>query len=96
MEPAAKLLKDACGVEYRVIEGLCGLQDTDRLMTILSEVSGRPMHRRYDRQRRVLVDGMRDAHVFYGTKRFVSPWNRTWRCRCRGGWTRWAPGWSSQ
>jgi nitrogenase molybdenum-cofactor synthesis protein NifE len=69
MEPAAKILKDACGMEYRVIEGLCGLQDTDRLMAILSEAGGRPMHRRYDRQRRVLVDGMRDAHVFYGKKK---------------------------
>ncbi len=69
MEPAAKMLKDSCGIEYRVIEGLCGLQDTDRLMAILSEVSGRPTHRRYDRQRRILVDGMRDAHVFYGKKK---------------------------
>jgi nitrogenase molybdenum-cofactor synthesis protein NifE len=69
MGPAAKILKDACGMEYRVIEGLCGLQDTDRLMAILSEAGGRPMHRRYDRQRRVLVDGMRDAHVFYGKKK---------------------------
>jgi nitrogenase molybdenum-iron protein alpha/beta subunit len=69
MEPAAKILKGACGMEYRVIEGLCGLQDTDRLMAILSEAGGRPMHRRYDRQRNVLVDGMRDAHVFYGKKK---------------------------
>jgi nitrogenase molybdenum-iron cofactor biosynthesis protein NifN len=69
MEPAAIILKDACGIEYRVIEGLCGLKDTDRLMAILSEAGGRPMHRRYDRQRRVLVDGMRDAHVFYGAKK---------------------------
>ncbi|MHB8844086.1 MAG: nitrogenase iron-molybdenum cofactor biosynthesis protein NifE [Nitrospirota bacterium] len=69
MEPAAKFLKEACGIEYRVLEGLCGLQDTDRLMTMLSEVSGRPMHQRYERQRRVLVDGMRDAHFFYGKKK---------------------------
>ncbi len=69
MEPAAKMLKDSCGMEYRVIEGLCGLQDTDRLMEILSEASGRPMHQRYERQRRVLVDGMRDAHFFYGKKK---------------------------
>lgn len=68
MEPAAKILKDACGMEYRVIEGLCGLLDTDRLMAILTEVSGRTMHKRYDRQRRSLIDGMRDAHFFYGKK----------------------------
>jgi nitrogenase molybdenum-cofactor synthesis protein NifE len=66
MEPAAKIVKDACGIEYRVLDGLCGLRDTDRLMEILSEVSARPMHQRYERQRRALVDGMRDAHFFYG------------------------------
>jgi nitrogenase molybdenum-iron protein alpha/beta subunit len=69
MEPAAKMLKDACGIEYRAIEGLCGVQDTDRLMAMLSEAGGRPMHRRYERQRSVLVDGMRDAHFFYGNKK---------------------------
>jgi nitrogenase molybdenum-iron cofactor biosynthesis protein NifN len=69
MEPAAKRLKDSCGMEYRVIESLCGLQDSDRLMALLSEAGGRPMHRRFDRQRKVLVDGMRDAHVFYGKKK---------------------------
>jgi len=69
LEPAARLLHTTCGVQYRIIEGLSGLQDTDRLMQILSEVSGRPVHRRYERQRRVLVDGMRDAHFFYGNKK---------------------------
>jgi nitrogenase molybdenum-cofactor synthesis protein NifE len=69
LEPAAKILQDACSIEYRVIEGLCGMQDTDRLMQILSEASGRPVHRRYDRQRRILSDGMRDAHFFYGNKK---------------------------
>jgi nitrogenase molybdenum-cofactor synthesis protein NifE len=69
MEPAAKLLNNTCGIEYCVIEGLCGLLDIDRLMAILSEVSGRAMHQRFDRQRRVLVDGMRDAHFFYGNKK---------------------------
>jgi nitrogenase molybdenum-cofactor synthesis protein NifE len=69
MEPAAKLLKETCGIEYRVIKGLCGLQDTDRLMEILGEAAGKPMHRRYERQRKILVDGMRDAHFFYGNKK---------------------------
>jgi len=62
-------VQDACGIEYRVIEGLCGLHDIDRLMAILSETSGRPVHQRYERQRRVLVDGMRDAHFVYGNKK---------------------------
>jgi len=69
MESAAKRLKEACGIEYRVIEGLCGLQDTDLLMEILSQASGKSLPQRYERQRRVLVDGMRDAHFFYGKKK---------------------------
>ena len=69
MEPAAKILKDSCGIEYRILEGLCGLRDTDRLMEMLLEVSGITMHLRYERQRKVLIDGMRDAHFFYGGKR---------------------------
>jgi len=69
LEPAAKMLRHACGIEYRVIEGLCGMQDTDRLMQMLSDASGRPVHRRYERQRTILVDGMRDAHFFYGNKK---------------------------
>ena len=69
MESAAKILKNTCGIEYRVLEGLCGLRDTDRLMEMLSEVSGRPMHQRYERQKKVLIDGMRDAHFFYGNKK---------------------------
>jgi nitrogenase molybdenum-iron protein alpha/beta subunit len=56
-------------IEYGVLEGLCGLRDTDRLMEMLSEVSGRPMHQRYERQRKILIDGMRDAHFFYGKKK---------------------------
>ncbi|MGO9377461.1 MAG: nitrogenase iron-molybdenum cofactor biosynthesis protein NifE [Dissulfurispiraceae bacterium] len=69
MEPAAKILKEQFGIEYRVFEGLCGLKDTDLFMETLSMLSGRPMTSRYERKRRILVDGMRDAHFYLGGKK---------------------------
>lgn len=38
-------------------------------MKILSKVSGKPIPSRYERQRKVLVDAMRDAHIFFGGKK---------------------------
>jgi len=69
MEPAARMLKDCCGVEYRILESITGLEDSDRLVESLSQASGRPMPLRYERQRQVLIDGMRDAQPVYSNKR---------------------------
>ncbi len=69
MEKAAMKLKDRFGIEYRVFEGLAGLEDTDALMQTLAALSGREMPDRYKRQRRILIDGMRDAHLLYGEKK---------------------------
>jgi nitrogenase molybdenum-cofactor synthesis protein NifE len=69
MENAARSLKEGFGIEYRVFEGLAGLEDTDAFMEVLSALSGRSIPEKYQRQRRVLIDGMRDAHFFYGSRR---------------------------
>ncbi len=69
MEAPARLLKDLRGVEYRVFAGLCSLEDSDAFMRTLAELSGRPAPRRYERMRRMLVDGMRDAHPYFIGKR---------------------------
>jgi nitrogenase molybdenum-iron protein alpha/beta subunit len=69
LEPAAKILKEKAGVDYRVFGGLSGLDDTDAFMEMLSQVSGKPVPEKYVRRRSMLVDGMRDAHFFYGAKR---------------------------
>ncbi len=69
MEKAAMKLKDRFGIEYRVFEGLAGLEDTDALMKTLAALSGGEMPDRYKRQRRILIDGMRDAHLLYGKKK---------------------------
>ncbi|MFN3479140.1 MAG: nitrogenase iron-molybdenum cofactor biosynthesis protein NifE [Thermodesulfovibrionales bacterium] len=69
MESAAMILKERFGIEYRVFEGMSGLKDTDMLMEALSMLSGKEVPAKYERQRRILIDGMRDAHFYYGNKR---------------------------
>ncbi len=69
MERAAMLLKKTFDVGYRSFESLSGLKDTEMFLETLSMLSGRPVPVRYERQRRILLDGMRDAHFYFGNKR---------------------------
>jgi nitrogenase molybdenum-iron protein alpha/beta subunit len=69
MEPAAMILKERFGIEYRVFESISGLKDADMFMEALSMLSGKQAPAKYERQRRILIDGMRDAHFYYGGKR---------------------------
>jgi nitrogenase molybdenum-iron protein alpha/beta subunit len=69
MEPAARLLRQKFGIEYRVFDSIAGLADSDRLMQTFAEVSGKAVPSRYERQRKILVDSMRDAHVIFGSKK---------------------------
>jgi nitrogenase molybdenum-cofactor synthesis protein NifE len=69
MEFAAMILKERFGIEYRIFESVAGLKDTDTFMDTLSMLSGRPIPEKYKRQRRILIDGMRDAHFYYGNKK---------------------------
>ncbi len=69
MTPAAKLLQRKFGIDYRVFDSCAGLAAVDGLMDTLARISGKPVPPRYERQRKVLVDAMRDAHVFFGGKK---------------------------
>jgi nitrogenase molybdenum-cofactor synthesis protein NifE len=69
MESAAKLLQKKFNINYRVFDGVAGLAGSDLFIQTLAEVSGRPIPSRYERQRRVLVDAMRDAHFYFGGKK---------------------------
>ncbi|HET6515508.1 MAG TPA: nitrogenase iron-molybdenum cofactor biosynthesis protein NifE [Thermodesulfovibrionales bacterium] len=69
MEPAAQLLKERFGIEYRVCEGISGIKDTDIFLETLGLLSGRPVPLRYERQRRILVDAMGDCHGVFAKKR---------------------------
>ncbi|MBI5633265.1 MAG: nitrogenase iron-molybdenum cofactor biosynthesis protein NifE [Nitrospirae bacterium] len=67
--PAAQTLKERFDIEYRIFDSIAGLKDTDRFMETLSMLGGKSVPARYERQRRVLVDSMRDAHAFFGRKK---------------------------
>ncbi len=69
MEPAARLLQQKFGTGYKVFESVSGIADVDSIMETLSQFSGKAMPEAYARQRRVLVDGMRDAHFYFGGKK---------------------------
>jgi nitrogenase molybdenum-iron protein alpha/beta subunit len=62
-------VKGRFGIPYRVLDGIAGLRDSEALMETLSLLSGRAVPPKYERQRRALIDGMRDAHFFYGNRR---------------------------
>ena len=68
MEGAAKIIQERCGVEYRVLESMAGQEDTDSFLKILSLISGREIPEKYRRQRKILVDTLRDAHFFAAGK----------------------------
>ena len=69
MEPPGKYLYENYGVEYTVLESIAGLKGTDTLMKMLSALSGNPVSSKYRKQRRSLVDGMRDAHFYLSGKK---------------------------
>ncbi len=68
MEPAARLLEQKFGVGYQVFESVSGIADVDSIIKTLSQISGKAAPEAYARQRRVLVDSMRDAHFYCGGK----------------------------
>ncbi|MGD0281944.1 MAG: nitrogenase iron-molybdenum cofactor biosynthesis protein NifE [Dissulfurispiraceae bacterium] len=72
MESPARKLKEQFGIEYKVVEGLAGLRDTDIFMETLALLSGNTVHPKYARQRHVLIDGMRDAHFYFGNKKVIT------------------------
>ncbi len=70
LEPAAKLLQQTCGIGYTMFDNITGPTATDLLMRTLSQISDSPVPAKYERQRNILIDNMRDAHAFFGGKKF--------------------------
>jgi nitrogenase molybdenum-iron protein NifN len=71
MRAAAQALQDKTDVMYRVLDRLTGLEASDELMTVLSDLSGRPVPNKYRRQRSQLLDSMLDGHFFFGGKKIA-------------------------
>ncbi|MBA4374267.1 MAG: nitrogen fixation protein NifEN [Thermodesulfovibrio sp.] len=69
MEAPARILKERFGIEFRVFDSLTGVSEMDEFMEVLTMLSNRDPHPRYSRQRRILIDGMRDAHFYTAGKR---------------------------
>jgi nitrogenase molybdenum-iron cofactor biosynthesis protein NifE len=63
LEPVAASLRDRFGTPFTVLDSVHGLAATDLLLATLSLLSGDLASPRFARDRRVLVDTMRDAHL---------------------------------
>jgi len=67
MKKPAQLLRERFGTSYESINSIQGLTGADELHTILKRYTGFDLPAIYARQRRALVDGMRDAvNLFAG------------------------------
>jgi len=69
MEQAAKQLREKFGINYCVLDRCAGLAGADLLMRTLADASNRAVSGKYERQRRVLVDAMRDSQEYFGGKK---------------------------
>jgi nitrogenase molybdenum-cofactor synthesis protein NifE len=63
---AAGSLERSCGVPYRVLPYPIGLAAADAFFDLLEATSGNTHTGRFARERRILVDGMRDAMTAFG------------------------------
>lgn len=72
MESPARKLKEQFDIEFKVLGSIAGLRDTDTLMETLVLLSGNSIPSKYVRQRRILMDGMRDAHFYFGNKKVIT------------------------
>ncbi|MFH3480080.1 nitrogenase iron-molybdenum cofactor biosynthesis protein NifN [Xanthobacter variabilis] len=71
MRRAVDAMEKKTGSRGRVFERLCGLAPNDEFIMFLSEVSGKPVPRKYRRQRGQLVDAMLDAHFHLGGRKLA-------------------------
>ena len=66
---AALRLKEKFGIAPYGFTSLTSLAETDRLMEVLSAISGRPIPEKHRRWRSRLMDAMVDSHYQFGTKK---------------------------
>jgi nitrogenase molybdenum-iron protein NifN len=71
MRAAAETLERKTSTAFTLFDRLTGLQPTDTLMSLLSQISGRPVPDKFRRQRSQLVDAMLDAHFSHGAKKIA-------------------------
>lgn len=71
MRGAAEMLEKKAGVPFHLFERLTGLAPCDELILFLSQISGKPVPRKYRRQRGQLIDAMLDGHFHIGGRRIA-------------------------
>ncbi|CAO3399940.1 nitrogenase iron-molybdenum cofactor biosynthesis protein NifN [Azospirillum palustre] len=71
MRVAGNALELKTDVPSHFFNRLTGLEATDKLVRLLTELSGKPAPARLRRQRESLVDAMLDGHFFYSRKRIA-------------------------
>ena len=69
MAKAGELLRGKCDVPFTVFDSLTGLKNSERFYRLLSKAAGMVVPRKYQRDRKILIDGMRDAAVRLGGRR---------------------------
>jgi nitrogenase molybdenum-iron protein NifN len=69
MRAPAEALQQRTGVPCTVLPSLTGLEETDRLVSLLQDLTGRPADARLRKQRSQLVDAMLDGHFHFAGKR---------------------------
>ena len=69
MRRPAEILRDKFGVSGTLFPTLTGLEPNDRLISLLTHLSGRPAPLRLHRQRSQLIDAMLDGHFHFGGRR---------------------------
>ncbi|MDX2204169.1 MAG: nitrogenase iron-molybdenum cofactor biosynthesis protein NifN [Hyphomicrobiaceae bacterium] len=71
MRAPGRRLAGLGGMPLVVFDTLTGLKSVDRLMSLLAEVSGRPVPAGIRRRRNQLTDAMLDGHFHFGGKRIA-------------------------
>ncbi|GLI52918.1 nitrogenase iron-molybdenum cofactor biosynthesis protein NifE [Thermodesulfovibrio yellowstonii] len=69
LKSAGEMLKEKFGIEYRVFDSLMGVSSNDELFEFLSLLAGREISEKIKRQRRILIDAMRDSQFYLARKK---------------------------
>ncbi len=71
MRRPAQRLAEIAGVPFTLFESLSSLASADLFVTLLAQLSGRPVPPRIRRRRRQLEDALLDGHFFFSGKRIA-------------------------
>lgn len=71
MRGPAEALHERTGVKFTVLPSATGLAESDALLALLMQVSGRDAPAALKRQRSQLVDALLDAHFWFGGRRIA-------------------------